>query len=143
MDMLIKKFGQTNKGKKRLCLITNAISPIKDPFEGTKEDQVNTIATQMAAQGMKMDCVIVRMKQDLETNMRVMKENDVLLSVFSNKSSSKVVYVENPTSLLGALRTRNISPVTIYRGDFEISSQLKIKVRIKKLMLIYSLFFPM
>lgn len=141
--MLIKKFGQTNKGKKRLCLITNAISPIKDPFEGTKEDQVNTIATQMAAQGMKMDCVIVRMKQDLETNMRVMKENDVLLSVFSNKSSSKVVYVENPTSLLGALRTRNISPVTIYRGDFEISSQLKIKVRIKKLMLIYSLFFPM
>lgn len=143
MDMLIKKFGQTNKGKKRLCLITNAISPIKDPFEGTKEDQVNTIATQMAAQGMKMDCVIVRMKQDLETNMRVMKENDVLLSVFSNKSSSKIVYVENPTSLLGALRTRNISPVTIYRGDFEISSQLKIKVRIKKLMLIYSLFFPM
>lgn len=143
MDMLIKKFGQTNKGKKRLCLITNAISPIKDPFEGTKGDQVNTIATQMAAQGMKMDCVIVRMKQDLETNMRVMKENDVLLSVFSNKSSSKVVYVENPTSLLGALRTRNISPVTIYRGDFEISSQLKIKVRIKKLMLIYSSFFPM
>lgn len=141
--MLIKKFGQTNKGKKRLCLITNAISPIKDPFEGTKEDQVNTIATQMAAQGMKMDCVIVRMKQDLEMNRRVMKENDVLLSVFSNKSSSKVVYVENPTSLLGALRTRNISPVTIYRGDFEISSQLKIKVRIKKLMLIYSLFFPM
>lgn len=141
--MLIKKFGQTNKGKKRLCLITNAISPIKDPFEGTKEDQVNTIATQMAAQGMKMDCVIVRMKQDLEMNRRVMKENDVLLSVFSNKSSSKIVYVENPTSLLGALRTRNISPVTIYRGDFEISSQLKIKVRIKKLMLIYSSFFPM
>ncbi|XP_075074046.1 ATP-dependent DNA helicase 2 subunit KU80-like [Nicotiana tabacum] len=132
MDMLIKKFGQTNKGKKRLCLITNAISPIKDPFEGTKGDQVNTIATQMAAQGMKMDCVIVRMKQDLETNMRVMKENDVLLSVFSNKSSSKVVYVENPTSLLGALRTRNISPVTIYRGDFEISSQLKIKVWVYK-----------
>ncbi|XP_009604926.1 ATP-dependent DNA helicase 2 subunit KU80 [Nicotiana tomentosiformis] len=132
MDMLIKKFGQTNKGKKRLCLITNAISPIKDPFEGTKEDQVNTIATQMAAQGMKMDCVIVRMKQDLEMNRRVMKENDVLLSVFSNKSSSKIVYVENPTSLLGALRTRNISPVTIYRGDFEISSQLKIKVWVYK-----------
>ncbi|OIT29116.1 PREDICTED: ATP-dependent DNA helicase 2 subunit KU80 [Nicotiana attenuata] len=132
MDMLIKKFGQTNKGKKRLCLITNAISPIKDPFEGTKGDQVNTIATQMAAQGMKMDCVIVRMKQDLETNRRVMKENDVLLSVFSNKSSSKVVHVETPTSLLGALRTRNISPVTIYRGDFEVSSQLKIKVWVYK-----------
>lgn len=141
MDMLIKKFGQTNKGKKRLCLITNAVSAIKDPFEGTKEDQVNTIATQMTEQGMKMDCVIVRMKQDWETNRRVMEENDFLMSVFSNKSSSKVVYVETPTSLLGALRTRNVSPVTIYRGDFEVSAQLKIKVRIKKLMLIYSIFF--
>ncbi|KAM3264469.1 ATP-dependent DNA helicase 2 subunit KU80 [Capsicum annuum] len=132
MDMLIKKFGQTNKGKKRLCLITNAVSPIKDPFEGTKEDQVNTIATQMAAQSMKMDCIIVRMKQDWETNRRVMEENDFLMSVFSNKSSSKVVYVESPTSLLGALRTRNILPVTIYRGDFEISAQLKIKVWVYK-----------
>uniref|UniRef100_A0A0V0I1H7 Putative ovule protein n=1 Tax=Solanum chacoense TaxID=4108 RepID=A0A0V0I1H7_SOLCH len=141
MDMLIKKFGQTNKAKKRLCLITNAVSLIKDPFEGTKEDQVNTIATQMTAQGMKMDCVIVRMKQDWETNRRIMEENDFLMSVFSNKSSSKVVYVESPTSLLGALRTRNISPVTIYRGDFEISAQLKIKVRIKKFMLIYSILF--
>ncbi|XP_060218825.1 ATP-dependent DNA helicase 2 subunit KU80 [Lycium barbarum] len=131
MDMLIKKFGQTNKGKKRLCLITNAATPIKDPFEGTKEDQVNTITTQMTAQGMKMDCVIVRMKQDWE-NRRVMEENDFLMSVFSNKSSSKVVYVESPTSLLGALRTRNISPVTIFRGDFEISTQLKIKVWVYK-----------
>lgn len=141
MDMLIKKFGQTNKAKKRLCLITNAVSLIKDPFEGTKEDQVNTIATQMTAQGMKMDCVIVRMKQDWETSRRIMEENDFLMSVFSNKSSSKVVYVESPTSLLGALRTRNISPVTIYRGDFEIGAQLKIKVRIKKFMLIYSILF--
>lgn len=132
MDMLIKKFGQTNKAKKRLCLITNAVSLIKDPFEGTKEDQVNTIATQMTAQGMKMDCVIVRMKQDWETSRRIMEENDFLMSVFSNKSSSKVVYVESPTSLLGALRTRNISPVTIYRGDFEIGVQLKIKVWVYK-----------
>lgn len=138
--MLIK-FGRTNKAKRRLCLITNAVSRIKDPFEGTKEDQVNTIATQMTAQGIKMDCVIVRMKQDRETNRSIMEENDFLMSVFSNKSSSKVVYVESPTSLLGALRTRNISPVTIYRGDLEISAQLKIKVRIKKFMLIYAILF--
>lgn len=129
MDMLIKKFGPTNKGKKRLCLITNAIHPIKAPYEGTKEDQVSTIASQMALQGMKMDCIIARLKQNLETNKRVMEENDFLLRVFSNKSSSKTVYVESSTKLLGALRTRNISPVTIYRGDMELSSTLKIKVR--------------
>ncbi|PNY13475.1 ATP-dependent DNA helicase 2 subunit ku80-like protein [Trifolium pratense] len=49
MDMLIKKFGETNKGKKRLCLITNAQCPIKDPYEGSKEEQVTTIAKQMTA----------------------------------------------------------------------------------------------
>ncbi|GAA0138353.1 DNA helicase [Lithospermum erythrorhizon] len=132
MDMLIKKYGPTNKGKKRLCLITNAASPVKDPFEGTKEDQVNTIASQMKASGMKMNCVIVRTKQDLDVNKRIMEENDLLLSTFSSKSSCKTVYVESATSLLGALRTRNITPVTIYRGDFELSSKLKIKVWVYK-----------
>ena len=129
MDMLIKKFGPTNKGKKRLCLIPHALHPIKDPYEGTKEDQVSTIASQMMAQGMKMDCVIARLTQNMEANKRIMEENDLLLRVFSNKSSSKTVYVESPTKLLGALRTRNISPVTIYRGDLELSPKLNIKVR--------------
>ncbi|KAL7233500.1 hypothetical protein ACSBR1_017175 [Camellia fascicularis] len=132
MDTLIKKFGPTNKGKKRLCLVTNALSPIKDPFEGTKEDQVNTIATQMTAHGMKMDCIVVRGKQNVDGNKRVMEENDLLLGIFAKKTSSKTVYVESPTSLLGALRTRNISPVTVYRGHLEISSQLKIKVWVYK-----------
>ncbi|KAK4418764.1 ATP-dependent DNA helicase 2 subunit KU80 [Sesamum alatum] len=132
MDMLIKKYGPTNKGKKRLCLITNALTPIKDPFEGTKEDQVNTVAAQMMTHGMKMDCIVIRANQDLGVNKEIVKENDFLLSVFSNRSSSKKVYVETATSLLGALRTRNISPVTIYRGDFELSSKVKIKVWVYK-----------
>ncbi|GMP42986.1 hypothetical protein CsSME_00012534 [Camellia sinensis var. sinensis] len=122
----------TVAGKKRLCLVTNALSPIKDPFEGTKEDQVNTIATQMTAHGMKMDCIVVRGKQNVDGNKRVMEENDLLLGIFAKKTSSKTVYVESPTSLLGALRTRNISPVTVYRGHLEISSQLKIKVWVYK-----------
>ncbi|KAK4476526.1 hypothetical protein RD792_015682 [Penstemon davidsonii] len=132
MDMLVKKYGPTNKGKKRLCLITNAVSPIKDPYEGTKEDQVNTIAAQMMKDGMKMDCIIFREKQDCNVMKEIVEENDFLLSIFSSKSSSKKVYVESATSLLGALRTRNISPVTIYRGDFELSSKMKIKVWVYK-----------
>ncbi|CAK9154517.1 unnamed protein product [Ilex paraguariensis] len=132
MDMLIKKFGPTNKGKKRLCLITSAVCPVKDPYEGTKEDQVNTIAAQLTAHGMKMDCIVFRGKEIGEQNRRIMEENDLLLNIFSKKSSSKAVYVESPTSLLGALRTRNISPVTIYRGDLEISSKIKIKVWVYK-----------
>lgn len=132
MDMMIKKYGLTNKGKKRLCLITNATCPIKDPYEGTKEDQVSTIAAQMKAHGMRMDSVIVRMKQDLDAKKGIIDENDFLLSVFSKQTSSKAVYVESATSLLGAIRTRNITPATLYRGDFELSNKLKIKVRTKK-----------
>ncbi|CAI9104637.1 OLC1v1003351C1 [Oldenlandia corymbosa var. corymbosa] len=132
IDLMIKKFGPTNKGKKRFCLITNAMYPINDPFEGTKEDQVSTIASQMMKQGMKMDCVITRLNSNLEAHKRVMEENDFLLKVFSEKSVSKVVYVESSTKLLGALRTRNISPSTIYRGDFELSPTVKIKVWVYK-----------
>ncbi|XP_019189359.1 PREDICTED: ATP-dependent DNA helicase 2 subunit KU80 [Ipomoea nil] len=132
MDMMIKKYGITNKGKKRLCLITNAMCPIKDPYEGTKEDQVSTIAAQMKAHGMRMDSVIVRMKQDLDAEKGIIDENDFLLSVFSKETSSKAAYVESATSLMGAIRTRNIAPVTLYRGDFELSTKLKIKVWVYK-----------
>lgn len=131
MDMMIKKYRETNKGKKRLCLITNAVTPTKDPYEGTKEDQVKTVAAQMMSHGMKMDCIVVRPKQDWDVDKKIVEENDFLLTLLSNKSSSKV-YVESATSLFGALRTRNISPVTTYRGDFELSSKMKIKVWVYK-----------
>lgn len=95
MDMLIKKYGQTNKGKKRLCLLTNAASPTKDPYDGTKEDQVNTIAEQMRAHGMKMDCIVVRVTQDLDVDKKILEENDYLLNAFSYKSSTKTVHVDS------------------------------------------------
>ncbi|XP_059651548.1 ATP-dependent DNA helicase 2 subunit KU80 [Cornus florida] len=132
MDMLIKKYGITNKGKKRLCLITKALCPLKDPMVGTKEDQVNIIAKGMTEHGMKLESIVARGKQSCVANKRTVEENDLLLSIFSTKTCSKTVYVESPASLLGALRTRNISPVTIYRGDFEISPKMKIKVWVYK-----------
>lgn len=126
--MLIKKYGPTNKGKKRLCLITNATCPIKDPSEGTKDDQVTIIADQMEAQGMKMESIVVRGKLSAEANKRIMDENDRLLNIFSKRTRAKLVHVESPISLFGALRTRNINPVTIFRGDLEVSPKMKIKV---------------
>ncbi|MFS7888968.1 putative DNA helicase [Helianthus anomalus] len=133
MDLLIKKFQETIKGKKRICLITNAMYPIKDPYEGTKEDQVLTLAEQMAVHGMKIDCIIYRgnQKRDPHEN-NVIEKNDMLLSIFSKKTKAKAVHVESSTSLLGALRTRNVTPVTTYRGDLEISSTFKIKVWVYK-----------
>ncbi|KAL8500243.1 hypothetical protein ACS0TY_020010 [Phlomoides rotata] len=131
MDMLIKKYKETNKGKKRICLITNADTPTKDPYQGTKEDEVKIVAAQMITHGIKMDCVVVRAKQVLDVDRGILEENDHLLNILCHKSSSKV-YVESATSLLGALRTRNISPVTVYRGDFEVTPKMKIKVWVYK-----------
>lgn len=128
--MLIKKFGPTNKGKQRICLITDAKYPIKEPYEGTKEDQVNTISQMMQTHGIRLDCIVIREKLP-GADPRVMEENDNLLDQFSRKSIAKIVHVDSSASLLGALRTRNISPVTVFRGDLELSSTMKIKVGIE------------
>ncbi|KAE9600890.1 hypothetical protein Lal_00011234 [Lupinus albus] len=132
MDMLIKKFGETNKGKKRLCLITNAQCPIKDSFEGTKEEQVTTIAKQMTVNGMRMESIILRGKLIQDANKRIMDENDRLLNIFSKETSTRLLYVEDPVSLFGALKTRNITPSSIFRGDLELSPKLRIKVMVYK-----------
>ncbi|RVX00936.1 ATP-dependent DNA helicase 2 subunit KU80 [Vitis vinifera] len=130
MDMLIKKFLLTKRGKikKRLCLITSALCPTKGPYKGAKEDEIGTIAEQMTAHGMRLECIVARGRLSGNMNMRIMEENDLLLKLFSKKTIAKTVYVESPTSLLGALRTRNVAPVTIFRGDLELSPKMEIKV---------------
>ncbi|XVF79891.1 hypothetical protein PTKIN_Ptkin15bG0027000 [Pterospermum kingtungense] len=132
MDMLIKRYKDIYKGKKRLCLITNAIHPIKDSLEGSKEDQVRTIAVQMTAQGMKMESLVVRGSLGQGANKRIMDENDRLLSIFSEETRTRTVYVDSPISLLGALKTRRVTPVTVFRGDLEVSPKMKIKVWVYK-----------
>jgi ATP-dependent DNA helicase 2 subunit 2 len=131
MDMLIKKFGETNKGKKRLCLITNAQCPIKDPYEGSKEEQVTTIAKQMTAHGMRMESIIVRGTLSQHADREIMDENDRLLNIFSKQTSTRLLYVEDPISLFGALKTRNITPVTVFKGDLEVGPKLRIKVNLQ------------
>lgn len=129
MDMLIKKYGALQKGKKRLCLITNAACPTKDPFEGTKDEQVSTIAMKMAAEGIKMESIVMRSNVSGDDgHERIIEENDHLLNLFSSNAIAKTVYVESPLSLLGSLKTRRVAPVTIFRGDLEIDPTMKIKV---------------
>jgi ATP-dependent DNA helicase 2 subunit 2 len=86
---------------------------------------VDTIAEQMKKHGIKMECIIFR-EQGVHSN--VMEENDRLLYQFRDRSVTKVVQVDSPTSILGALRTRNVLPVTVFRGGLEVGSNLKIKV---------------
>lgn len=126
--MLIKMYGTAQKGKKRLCLITNAACPTKDPFEGTKDDQVSTIAMKMAAEGIKMESIVMRANSSGDVHEQVIDENDHLLNLFSSNAIAKTVYVESPLSLLGSLKTRRVAPVTVFRGDLEINPTMKIKV---------------
>lgn len=126
--MLIKTYGAGQRGKKRLCLITNAASPTKDPFEGTKDEQVSTIAAKMAAEGIKMESIVMKADPSVDVDEKIIEENDHLLSLLSNNAIAKTVYVESPLSLLGALKTRRVAPVTLFRGDLEINPSMKIKV---------------
>ena len=121
----MRKFGNT-KGKRRLCLITGAQDLLRDPPEGTKEEQVDTIADMLKKHSIKLECIIFR-EPGVHHNA-VMEENDRLLYQFRNRSVAKVVQVDSPTSLLGALKTRNVLPVTVFRGDLEVNSNFKIKV---------------
>ncbi|QHO54511.1 ATP-dependent DNA helicase 2 subunit [Arachis hypogaea] len=133
MDMLIKMYPKANKVKKRLCLITNAQCPIKESIEGTKEEQVTTIAKQMSVHGTRMESIIVRGKLcRKKANKTTASENHRLLNIFSKETSTRIVYVGNPISLFGALKTQNKTPHTVFRGDLELSSKMKIKVWVYK-----------
>lgn len=111
-----------------MCLITNAQCRIKEFDEGTKEEQVTTIAKQMTAHGIKMESIIMRGKLSQDANKGIMDENDRLLNIFSKETSTRLLYVENPISLFGALRTRNGAPVIVLEGHLEINPTLSIKV---------------
>eukprot|EP01018_Ginkgo_biloba_P032964 Gb_29968 [translate_table: standard] len=132
MDMLIKKFGSGSKGNKRLYIITGAQSLIKEPDEGTKENQVDTIANQMKEHGMKLDVVIFRQRTSGLIKSEIFSENVLLLQRFSKQAQAEVLIVESSTSLLGGVRARNISPVTIFRGDLELSPMMRVKVWVYK-----------
>ncbi|KAF8388548.1 hypothetical protein HHK36_027223 [Tetracentron sinense] len=69
----------------------------------------------MTAHGMRLDCIIVRGKLSGDAN-------DHLLNQFAKKTHAKMVHFNSPTSLLGALRTRNISLV---------SPTMKIQMRLR------------
>ncbi|KAH1127435.1 hypothetical protein GLYMA_06G244302v4 [Glycine max] len=81
----------------------------------------------MTAHGIKMESIIMRGKLSQDANKGIMDENDRLLNIFSKETSTRLLYVENPISLFGALRTRNGAPVIVLEGHLEINPTLSIK----------------
>lgn len=131
-DMLMKKLGENKKGNKRLCLVTDAASPVREPSEGTVEDQVRNIAERMGEQGIKLDVVVVRVGQNFLINSTGQHQNDVLLDLFKLHTQAEIGIARTATSMLGIIRPRAVSPTTLYRGDFELTPDLRIKVWVYK-----------
>ncbi|XP_031400879.1 ATP-dependent DNA helicase 2 subunit KU80-like isoform X2 [Punica granatum] len=131
-SMLIKKFGPLYPGRKKLYLITDASSPIKGSHGGSQEEQVKNLAAAMSSSGIKLESIVARGISGSDADEMVIVKNDRILNLLSRITCAKMTYVESPTSLLGAIRIRDKFPGTIFRGDLEISSQLKIKVRVYK-----------
>jgi ATP-dependent DNA helicase 2 subunit 2 len=132
VDLLIKKLEGKSAGNKRLLLITGAQSLIKKPDEGTKEDQVDIIANQMEEHGIKLDVVIFRQTMPGLTKSELFSENLSLLNRFSKQAQAEVIVVESSSSLLGAVKARNIFPVTVFRGDLELTPMMRIQVWVYK-----------
>ncbi|KAI5079496.1 hypothetical protein GOP47_0004975 [Adiantum capillus-veneris] len=132
MDMLIKKAGPGKKGNKHIFLITDGESFVKDSAEDeTKEDQVDKLAVQLTEHGMKLDAVVMRTKRG-PNKSKVRTENEFLLKRFAGRPQVEVAFVDSPTSLLGAIKPRNVTPVTLYRGDLELTPNMTMKVWVYK-----------
>eukprot|EP00253_Pinus_taeda_P008801 PITA_08801 len=86
----------------------------------------------MKEHGMKLDVVVFRQRMPGQTKSELFSENLSLLNRFSRRTEAEVIVVESPTSLLGAVKVRNISPVTTFRGDLELTPNMKIKVWVYK-----------
>lgn len=130
-DMLMKKLGESKKGNKRLCLITDAESPVREPVEGTVEQQAKNVAERMGEQGIKLDVVVVRIGQNFLTNSPALQKNEALLDTFKLHTQTEVGTARSAMSMLGIMRPRVVSPTTLYRGDFELAPTLTVKVPFK------------
>lgn len=127
-DLLIKRLGENKKGNKRLCLITDAASHVREPSAGTVEEQAKNIAERMGEQGIKLDAVLVRMAPKFLTNSTAMQKNENLLDIFKLHTQTEVGTARSAIAMMGIMRPRVVSPTTLYRGDFELTPTLSVKV---------------
>ncbi|EFJ38580.1 hypothetical protein SELMODRAFT_74928, partial [Selaginella moellendorffii] len=129
-DMIFKKYGDGKKGNKRICLITDAQSPIKEPMEGmSMMEQVEKIAEKMEDHGVRFDAAILRMNEEKRESG---SESTEILENLASRTHGEVTTVESPLCLFGALKPRTVTPTTLYRGDMEMTPGARIKVWVYK-----------
>jgi ATP-dependent DNA helicase 2 subunit 2 len=129
MDLIVTKLGPTSKGNKRILLVTDGETLVKEPEEGTKEDQVMSLADQMQRQGISLDAVVIRLRgSSISVQSKASQENEFLLRKFASRTKGELISTETYTSLLGAIKSRQVSPTTLYRGELELTPKMSVKV---------------
>lgn len=127
-DLVVKRVGG-KKGNKRLCLITDAESPLRESDKGTIAEQVDLIAEKMGHDGIKLEAVVVRIGQGKYiSNSTPCYENESYLERFKSHAKAEVVIAQTATSMLGAIRSRTVAPTTLFRGDLELTPSMSVKV---------------
>ncbi|KAL3698242.1 hypothetical protein R1sor_012318 [Riccia sorocarpa] len=133
LDMIVKKLGSASKGNKRIYLITDAQSAVRDPEEGTKLEQVDILANQLQHCNISLDVVVVQLRDDRgKLESKASQENEFLLRSFSSQTKGELVIADSYTTLLGAVKTRTVSPTTLFRGDMELTPNMTIQVWVYK-----------
>ncbi|KAG6547300.1 hypothetical protein Mapa_011237 [Marchantia paleacea] len=133
MDLIVKKVAAGSKGNKRIYLITDGESPVKEPDEGTKSEQVDLLSNQLQLYNISLDAVVIRLKgENGALDSKASQENEFLLKSFASKTKGDLALVESYTTLLGAVKSRSVSPTTLYRGDLELTPNMSIKVWVYK-----------
>ncbi|KAL2644979.1 hypothetical protein R1flu_012566 [Riccia fluitans] len=133
LDMIVKKLGPGSKGNKRIYLITDAQSTVREPEEGTKLEQVDILAKQLQQCSISLDVVVIRLRGEKRALVsKTSQENEFLLQSFSSQTKGELVLADSCTTLLGAVKARTVSPTTLFRGDMELTPNMTIQVWVYK-----------
>lgn len=132
MDLIVRAKGTTKKGLKRISLITCATDPLQPPSSGASLlDEVTMISTKMEELGIILDAIVLSessTKRKIELTQ--FEENKDLLEIFTSRTRGSFSLVPDFSTLKYRIKPR-VSPTTTYRGDLEITPNLKFKVQIQ------------
>lgn len=128
MDMFMQQLETIRKGQKRLLLITNALSPLRDPDQGTLQDQVEIIGDRLEEHGMSLDVIHISAQDMQGKSENYMSSRSVhFLQALASRSHGEMEVVSSHIALMASIRPR-VTATTLYRGDLELTPALKLKV---------------
>eukprot|EP00850_Spirogloea_muscicola_P020534 SM000219S06679 [mRNA] locus=s219:58763:62428:- [translate_table: standard] len=124
VDLMVKKLGEVKKGNKQIVLITTGDSPVTSP------EHLEILGEQLVKQGIKLDVVMLS-SMPTSTVSKIAGQNEQHLQKLVSDVHGKLEIVSEGLPLLAAIQPK-VAPSSTFRGDFEITPSLTIKVFVYK-----------